>query len=142
MKDENCGKWEQIFSYQQDSVLFTPSWKNFGLYDVRQIAKVRRLTSNNLNMRTNAHKKFKNELSLARASRGLSRKNVAQVLGYKRTTPLSNFERGKRLPSLKTALRLEILYRRPVAFLFPDLYVSLRSEIREAESQFKQQTTS
>jgi transcriptional regulator with XRE-family HTH domain len=90
-------------------------------------------------MRTNAHK-FRNELSLARASRGLSRKNVAHVLKYKRTTPLSHFESGKRLPSLVTALRLEILYRRPVAFLFPELYVALRDEVRKGESHIKQQT--
>lgn len=92
-------------------------------------------------MRTNTHKKFKNELSLIRIERGLSKKNVAAILGYKRTTPLSHFENGQRLPSLKTALRLEILYRRPVAFLFSGLYESLHREVREAEERFKQEST-
>jgi transcriptional regulator with XRE-family HTH domain len=90
-------------------------------------------------MRINAHK-FKNELSIARASRGLSRKNVAHIFGHKRTSQIGKFERGNRLPSLTTALRLEILYRRPVAFLFPELYMSLRDDIRIRETALKQQT--
>lgn len=90
-------------------------------------------------MRINAQK-FRNELALARASRGLSRKHAAHVLGHKRTTQISRFERGKRLPSLVAALQLEILYRRPVAFLFPELYVALRDTVRKDESHIKQQT--
>lgn len=91
-------------------------------------------------MRKNVKQKFTNELSVARISRGLSRKTVAKVLGYTRTTALTHFERGCRLPSLKRALQLEILYRRPVAFLFPDMYVSLREDIRVREKAIKQQT--
>src|SRR5216684_3165374 len=106
--------WRQVgteHSYQHRSDFFAPTWKNFVLYAFRQIARVKIQINNNQNMRNNAQRKFRNELSIARASRGLSRKNVARVLGYKRTCPLSHFERGQRLPSLKTALRLEILYR-------------------------------
>ena len=91
-------------------------------------------------MRKNAKHKFTNELSVARITRGLSRKAVAKVLGYSRTTPLTHFERGCRTPSLERALQLEILYRRPVAFLFPDLYLSLRDDIRLREAALKQQT--
>jgi len=32
-------------------------------------------------------------------------------------------------------LRLEIIYRVPVAFLFPDLYEALRTEIRAEEAR-------
>ncbi len=68
-----------------------------------------------------------------RSAWGLARKKVARILGYTRTSSLIRFENGERLPNLETALKLEILYRRPVAFLFPDLYVALREEIRAAE---------
>lgn len=91
-------------------------------------------------MRKNAKHKFTNELSVARISRGLSRKAVARILGYTRTAPLTHFEHGFRLPNLARALQLEIIYRRPIAFLFPELYVSLRDEIRVKEAGFKQQT--
>jgi DNA-binding XRE family transcriptional regulator len=91
-------------------------------------------------MRKNAKHKFTNELSVARISRGLSRKAVAKVLDYSRTTPLTHFEQGSRLPNLTRALQLEIIYRRPVAFLFPELYVSLRNEIRAKEAALKPQT--
>jgi transcriptional regulator with XRE-family HTH domain len=46
---------------------------------------------------------------------------------------ISRYERGKSLPPLSTALRLEIIYRVPVAFLFPDLYDQLRHLIRGEE---------
>jgi transcriptional regulator with XRE-family HTH domain len=47
---------------------------------------------------------------------------------------LSRYERGHILPSLTTALGLEIVYRVPVAFLFPDLYEELRDQIRSREA--------
>ena len=40
-------------------------------------------------------------------------------------------------PSLINALKLEIVYRTPVAFLFGDLYEGLKKEIREREEKLK-----
>ena len=77
--------------------------------------------------------KYNNHLAAARKERGLTRKQVARLLGYEGTSELSRLESGTRLPHLITALRLEIIYRRPVAFLFPDLYSALRETIRERE---------
>jgi transcriptional regulator with XRE-family HTH domain len=78
---------------------------------------------------------YHNQLAAARRKRGLSRKQAAQLLGYKGTSEISRLERGTRLPHLITALRLEIIYRTPVAFLFPDLYDSLRQIIRAGEER-------
>jgi hypothetical protein len=39
------------------------------------------------------------------------------------------------LPPLSTALRLEIIYRVPVAFLFPHMYDDLRIRIRDKEGR-------
>ncbi len=86
-------------------------------------------------------KKIANELEVLRTGRGLSRKAVARLLGYKKATPVIRFEKGERLPSLTKALQLEIIYRIPVAFLYPDLYVSLRDEIRAAEERQGKQLT-
>ena len=77
--------------------------------------------------------KYHNQLAAARRQRGLTRKQAAQLLGYQGTSELSRLECGTRLPQLITALRLEIIYRRPIAFLFPELYDSLREVIRARE---------
>ena len=65
----------------------------------------------------------------------LSQKQVAKLLGLKNVSVLSQYERGRSLPSLERALGLEIIYRVPVAFLFPTLYEELRDRIRAKEEQ-------
>ena len=76
-----------------------------------------------------------NRLMLYRKRMRLSQKQVASILGLKNVSVLSNYERGISRPSLQRALGLEIVYRVPVAFLFPDLYEQTRSRIREREKQ-------
>jgi transcriptional regulator with XRE-family HTH domain len=76
-----------------------------------------------------------NRLVLYRKRMRLSQKQVALNLGLKNVSALSNYERGASLPSLQRALGLEIVYRVPVAFLFPDLYEDTRAEIRNRESR-------
>lgn len=75
----------------------------------------------------------KNSLWTARNKMGFSQKRVARALGLKRTSELSRYEHGTRIPGLINALKLEIVYRTPVAFLFNNLYSELKNEIREKE---------
>jgi len=81
---------------------------------------------------TNRHK---NELIIYRRRMGFSQKQVAVVLGLQSTSMLSRYESGQSLPPLFTALRLEILYRIPVAFLYSEAYRSLKEETRGLEEQ-------
>ena len=76
-----------------------------------------------------------NRLTLYRKRMRLSQKQVAAILGLGNAADLSRYERGKSRPTLERALALEIVYRIPVAFLFPDLYENLRAEIRDQESR-------
>lgn len=78
-------------------------------------------------------KRIKNSLWAARRKMGFSQKRVARALGLKKASVLSRYECGTRVPSLVNALKLEIVYRTPVAFLFADLYVELREKIRQRE---------
>ncbi len=78
--------------------------------------------------------KLKNELLLVRRKRGLSRKQVAGLLGYKSTSTIARIEQGRLIPRLHTLLRLEILYRVPIAYLYSELYASLRAELRGREA--------
>ena len=67
-----------------------------------------------------------------------STSHVAHLLGHSETSTFRDFERGERLPSLVNALRLGIILRVPVEFLFPDLHDGLRNEIRAEEERLAQ----
>jgi transcriptional regulator with XRE-family HTH domain len=74
-----------------------------------------------------------NRLASFRRRRGYSQRRVAHLIGHKSHGALSSYERGRVLPTLTTALKLEIVLRTPVAFLFPNVYEALRNEIRSEE---------
>ncbi len=77
----------------------------------------------------------KNELLVYRRRMRYSQKQVAVLLGQQGTSMLSRYESGRSLPPLLTALRLEILYRTPVAFLYADIYRGLKKEMRSREEE-------
>lgn len=70
-----------------------------------------------------------NRLRLYRKQSGLSQREVARLLGLDTSAPVSRYECGAKLPSLISALKLEIIYHTPAAFLFEGLYQRLRGEI-------------
>ena len=76
-----------------------------------------------------------NELAIYRRRLRFSRKRVARLLGHSSTAMLSRYENGRSHPPLLTVLKLEIIYRTPVAFLYQERYASLRQEIREMEDR-------
>ena len=79
-----------------------------------------------------------NRLDMYRRRMRFSTRQVAQLLGHKDTSAWSNYERGERLPSLVNALRLAIIMRVPVEFLFYSLHDELRHQIRNAEESLAQ----
>ncbi len=76
-----------------------------------------------------------NDLWAYRRKNGLSQKRVAVFLNHKTSSQLSHYERGVKYPNLLNALKLEIIYRVPVAFLYGDLYRKLREDIRVREEK-------
>jgi transcriptional regulator with XRE-family HTH domain len=74
-----------------------------------------------------------NKLVLYRRRMGFTQKRVARLLGHRDTSMVSHYEHGRSLPPLPVALGLEIIYRVPVAFLFPGMYENLRVQIRQME---------
>ena len=79
--------------------------------------------------------RHRNKLARFRRRRNLSLRQMAKVMGHESHSALCNYERGAVIPELETALRLEIVLRTPVAFLFPELYETLRNEIRAREER-------
>lgn len=81
--------------------------------------------------------KIANDLWTYRKKMGFSQKRAAHFMGLKKTNNLSRYEHGVKLPGLINALKLEIIYRAPVAFLFGPLYERLKKEIRGREEKSK-----
>jgi len=77
--------------------------------------------------------KIPNSLRLYRRKNGLSQKDIARLLGYKSSTAVSSYEQGTKSPHLLNLLKLEIINRVPVAYLYWDCYRTLRQEIRRKE---------
>ena len=82
--------------------------------------------------------KYPNNLVHYRRRMRLTQEQVAQLLGHRSRNALSSLESGVSLPKLRTALQLGIIYRVPVDFLYHDLYIAFREEIRERESNINQ----
>ena len=66
---------------------------------------------------------------------GYSQRQVAHLLGHKSHAALSLYEHGRVAPTLVLALRLEIILRTPVAFLFPATFDDLRKQVRSEEER-------
>ena len=86
------------------------------------------------------HQKLKpkhkpNKLDVYRRRMGFSQLHVAHLLGHKDNSAWSDYERGARLPSLVNALRLGIILRVPVEFIFGALHDELHDRIRSEEER-------
>lgn len=58
---------------------------------------------------------------------------VMSILGWKNKKGLAQIESGKVVPTLTTALKLAIIYRVPVEFLFASLHRRLLHQMRSRE---------
>lgn len=67
----------------------------------------------------------------ARQRSGLPQKTIAYLLGRKFTDEISRYENGQRIPTLQTALKLEIIYHVPVRLLFYEIYRNCNWQISE-----------
>jgi transcriptional regulator with XRE-family HTH domain len=72
---------------------------------------------------------YENKLWIARKKAGLEQKSVARLMGYKSVSPISEYETGRLLPSLSTALRLSIIYNTPLKELYAALYAEMEQEV-------------
>ncbi len=80
-------------------------------------------------------KSYNNQLWMARQRTGYPQKWVAELLGYRSVSPVSEYERGHTLPNLRSALTLEAIYQTPVSKLFPGLYAQICREVGQAKGR-------
>jgi transcriptional regulator with XRE-family HTH domain len=79
-----------------------------------------------------------NRLWLARKCLGYEQKQVAKLLAQKGTNQISRYEIGINMPSLKTALKLSIIYKLPVRVLFQKYYRECWNELTARAENLKQ----
>jgi transcriptional regulator with XRE-family HTH domain len=72
-----------------------------------------------------------NRLWQTRKRRGLEQKQVAYLLNHHTPDQVSRYEIGTRLPTLETALLLEIIYNAPLRVLYKDLYERLQADLKD-----------
>jgi transcriptional regulator with XRE-family HTH domain len=80
---------------------------------------------------------IKHALRQARMRCGLEQKQVELLIGQPKTGQISRYESGERIPSLETALKLEIIYKTPIRILFQTTFEQFQNEIDERRKQYK-----
>ncbi len=77
---------------------------------------------------------FANQLERIRIRHNLLPEQVATLLGFKTTGPITHIEKGLRTPSLKIALKLAIIYNVPIRVMLDRYYEACRNEVRAKAS--------
>lgn len=103
-------------------------------YDVGSI-DIRHSTINSKNVTPKNKLPYKNQLALVRHRRAIEQKQVAVLLGHKGIDQLSRYERGVKLPSLKAALKLGLIYKIPIRVLLDGYLNTCREEIKREEEK-------
>ena len=67
----------------------------------------------------------------------LSQQDIGAYFSYKTASTISNWEHGKKIPTLMNALRLSQILHSSVETLFPGLTHYLKSEIEAKEKQLQ-----
>jgi transcriptional regulator with XRE-family HTH domain len=73
-------------------------------------------------------KQFPNQIRRYRRQRNLRLRDVSYLGDFGSPAPLSNWEKGRKLPSLANALKLSAVIGCPVELLFKDLFDRFRHE--------------
>lgn len=74
-------------------------------------------------------------LALQRKRLGYEQKQIALLLGYKTRHQISRYETSQRIPSLKEAMKLSMLYGLPVYTLFNRYFRQCREELETTIKQ-------
>jgi len=72
-----------------------------------------------------------NYLRAHRKSSGLSQRDVARLLGGGTGSKVSGYEHFSRTPSLRTALRLQVILKQPVSDLFEGMFKEAETAVAD-----------
>lgn len=81
--------------------------------------------------------KHQNQLALLRKRNGWRQKQIAVLLNHKTSNQISRFERGAELPTLETALKLQIIFHLPLHLIFDQCFKTCIGEIAQQIRQIR-----
>ena len=87
--------------------------------------------------RNNKPKRIDNRLWKYRKIINYNQKQIALLLGHESSSQISNWEKGRKRPNLRNALKLAHVLKIPVESLFLGLALNLKEEIKANEEKFK-----
>jgi transcriptional regulator with XRE-family HTH domain len=82
-------------------------------------------------------RKLPHYLRIERRRAGLSQTDIAVLLGVRTASKISRYERGRRLPPLKTALAYEAILGKPIAELFAGTFAPIEGEVQRRARSLK-----
>jgi len=71
--------------------------------------------------------------------RGLTQQGLARLMGYESMSSLAHLEAGKKLPSMKTLIKLEAVFQRPFRDLYPQYFDAVYDPVAKRRSEFFRQ---
>ena len=80
--------------------------------------------------------KLHNYLRAHRKRAGLTQREVAFLLGLKASGPISELEKRHRLPLLRTALALEVIFGVSAGELFPGMRQTVNADVEKRFAEF------
>lgn len=82
-----------------------------------------------------ARSKLQQYLKTYRRRYGLSQRDLAYLLGCESPAKAARYENGDRVPTLKTVLAYEYIFKVPVTELFAGIYQEVEKEIPKRAAQ-------
>lgn len=73
----------------------------------------------------NSSLRYPNRIKQLRREKGLTQRELARLMGYQSISSLSHMEAGRKLPSLRTAMKLEAAFQRPIRDIYPRLFEAI-----------------
>jgi transcriptional regulator with XRE-family HTH domain len=81
-----------------------------------------------------------NHLWKYRHRMGYSQSDVAEIMGFSNSSQICQWEKGVMMSSLENVIKLSVLYRAPVLFLFYPWYTAIKKELRDREEEWRYKT--
>lgn len=78
---------------------------------------------------------YPNRIRQLRMEKDLTQRELASIVGYESLSAFSQIEAGRKLPSLPTALKLEVALQRLVPDIFPQLYEQVRDRVAQRRKE-------
>jgi transcriptional regulator with XRE-family HTH domain len=85
---------------------------------------------------SSSNKRFPNRIRQLRMEKELTQGQLARLMGYESVSSLASLEAGKKLPSMKTLIKLEAVFQRPFRDLYPRYFDAIYDPAAKRRTEF------